>query len=540
MSDGVSARCGETVTFDTYFNCFSHIKYKKYTTVKRVIFRFYATGKGRVSIRQYCNGEDKIIAEGEYDGNGEIGLDISQIPDIGFLFVAFEAAENTVITSGGWYADAEGKRVKIGIIICTYRREEFVTRNAENLSSFANKLEEPFFDVFIIDNGQTLKNNFGEGFFVIPNENTGGSGGFTRGIKEVFDKGGYTHFLLMDDDISFDANVLSRTRGILATLKEEMKNSSIGGAMLIKDKPYTQLELGADWNGIAIKSHRFKVDIRNREEISLNEEYLKEPQYNGWFYMCMPINTVEKYGYPIRFFIKCDDLEYGLRAAERIIVSSGIAVWHDDFDVKTSMEMEYYIKRNELILNSRFPKGKGVFANWKKLTLGVMKQTVCQRYGIAELIFKAYDDFFKGPEYVFGIDAAKNHAELRKYTPKLYAAKELNELYGITVDESGEVRHGKSTVWKYITFYGYLLPKIFFKKGIAQVDMAFKMPKDFFCQRKVVQFNPSTGKGFVSEIKKSEFWKNGFKLIAYLFKMIFKFKKTAKRYAAVDVMSYPF
>lgn len=52
------------------------------------------------------------------------------------------------------------------------------------------------------------------------------------------------------------------------------------------------------------------------------------------------------------FFIKGDDVEYGMRAAEELILMSGIAVWHQDFAGKYTGILEYYIKRNLAIVSS--------------------------------------------------------------------------------------------------------------------------------------------------------------------------------------------
>jgi len=530
---GIFVKSGDSVTFDTYFNCFSHIKYKKYTQIKTVTFKMVISGSGVLSIYQCTKDGTRIkFAERNISGEGEISVDITTISDNGFLYGSFIADGDAFISSGGWYTEIENiRQVKIGIVICTYRREVFVKRNIRELAKYIQTLEEKFFDVFVVDNGRTLDDCFGENIKVIPNENTGGSGGFTRGIKEVCE-GNYTHFLLMDDDILFDANILQRTFSMLSVLKSEFKDASVGGAMLVMDKPYMQLEMGADWNGTKIISHRKRVDVRKAEEIVLNEED-GEFDYNGWFYTCMPTSAVEKFGYPLPFFIKCDDLEYGLRAAEHFISSSGIAVWHEDFDIKYVPGIEYYINRNELILTSRFPKGKGVFSQWEKLVLAVGRQLMMQRYYSVDLIFKAYEDFFKGAEWFLSLDSAKYHNELKKYCPQFLAEVEIKKKYGVDIDRNLLQKHKKFGFKNVITLNGYLLPKCFYSKETAQVDMTRYKYGDFYMKRRIVQFNEKTGTGFVTEIKKSELLKAWGKLIKYFFIMMFKYRKTAKQYAEI-------
>ena len=566
--DGVFIKGGERVGFDTYFNCFSHIKYKKYTRVETVVLRLNLSGKGVVTLSRYTGESaqncthtrtknqaqdqmqnDKenqaqnshIIAQNEFDGDCEISVNIADLDDGGFLYFTIDASEDCLLKSGGWYCDLQPDCVKIGVVICTYKREEYVKRNLGNLTAYMNALQqsgkERFFDVFVVDNGQTLTDDFGEGISVIANENTGGSGGFTRGMREACEnrKGEYTHFLLMDDDIVFDTELLWRTYAMLGVLKDEYKNASIGGAMLILDRPYIQQVLGDDWDGLYVKSHRKKVDVRDAREVALNEEDEKEPDYNAWFYMCMPVSSTEKYGYPLPFFIKLDDTEYGVRAAEHIVTSSGIAVWHEDFNAKYSPELEYYSRRNLLITNARYPRHKGVFACWKKLVYSVGRQLVLQRYFTIDLIFRACDDFLKGPDWLLNLNSAEMHAELRKQSPAFLTADEIKEKYGVEVDVESisERSDNEPKLTDAFALLGYLVPKCFYKRGVTQVNMMNYAPHECALKRKLLQFNTVTGKGFVTEIKKLPMLKACFKMIGYFFKLAFRYRSVAKRYKAM-------
>ena len=529
----IFVKSGEKATFDTYFNSFSHIKYKKYTKVKNVVLKLDIEGRGIASVYLYkLNAEPQMIASTQADGQCELQIDLSSVENDGFLYFTFDAATDSVIRGGGWVADVEMNPVKIGVVICTYRREEYLKRNIANLSEYMRSLSDSYFDIFVIDNGRTVEDDFGEGIFVIPNDNTGGSGGFTRGIKEVL-KGDYTHFLLMDDDILFDVNTLYRIYALLCVMSDEYKDASVGGAMLILDRPYLQEEMGARWKGTKIQSNNKHLDARKPQTVYLNET-LGEPDYNAWFLMCMPVSAPKKYGYPLPFFIKCDDVEYGLRAAEHIINVSGISVWHEGFDVKYSAELEYYAKRNDLIVSARYPKGKGVFANFKKLVLSVGKQLMLQRYFAVDLIFKAYDDFFKGADYFLNLDMEKNHKEIRACGPKMLTAEQIREEYGIKVDLERINSHKKWRFKNFITLNGYLIPKCFYKKGVGQVNMVTAEGQDLYKYKRVLHYNPKFDCGFVTEIKKSKLIGSWCKLLKYLFKMLFGYRRVAKQYRQIQ------
>ena len=80
--------------------------------------------------------------------------------------------------------------VKIALNICTFQREEFIHRNLSLLqaSDFFNPDNPQYYGrlhIFVVDNGSSLQ--LPESLYVhcIYNRNTGGSGGFQRGIEEI-------------------------------------------------------------------------------------------------------------------------------------------------------------------------------------------------------------------------------------------------------------------------------------------------------------------------------------------------------------------
>ena len=103
--DSVYVNNGGRLTFDTYFNCFSHSRYKKYTTVNEVAFRLDVVGRGVLSLYRFADGADSLIVSSQIDSGGEVRADINSIPDGGFIYAAFEACGDSVIKSGGWYAN---------------------------------------------------------------------------------------------------------------------------------------------------------------------------------------------------------------------------------------------------------------------------------------------------------------------------------------------------------------------------------------------------------------------------------------------------
>ena len=54
---GLSVIKGETATFDTFFNCFSHTKYSKYTIVNEVTLKLDLEGRADISLYLYDGAE---------------------------------------------------------------------------------------------------------------------------------------------------------------------------------------------------------------------------------------------------------------------------------------------------------------------------------------------------------------------------------------------------------------------------------------------------------------------------------------------------
>jgi len=267
----------------TYFNAFSIGKWKKYTIIKDLIVRVNLLGTFTVRLRyvRKMNGKlkDEIIAEKWVvaEERQDVLLETPITKDAGLIYIQLLCHTGSGIFYGGTYetstADMTLPNIKIAIGICTFHREQFISHNMELLRrSIFENTENPLhgrLEVFISDNGQTLGDTIQiEQVHVFPNRNLGGSGGFTRAIleiKKVSNAKGFTHILLMDDDIRLNIDSLTRTYTMLMLLKPQYKNAFIGGHMLKIDDSHIQSE-GADHWDIA-KHHAVKYNY-NLEQLN--------------------------------------------------------------------------------------------------------------------------------------------------------------------------------------------------------------------------------------------------------------------------------
>ena len=445
-----------------------------------------------------------------------------------FVWCKVIALSDRVKLFDGGYGTLEEKKrnVSLAVVICTFKREEYVKSNVKSLCDFAKRNKEDVI-VYVIDNGQTLKSEDVEGAILFSNKNLGGSGGFTRGMIEAYRAQKHTHVLLMDDDISFSPEIVARTMRFLEYANCE--NAAIGGSMLREDKPEILYELGGRWNGDRLSGFYSNLDLSEKSSLLFDRQ--DKPDYCAWWYCCMPIGVIDRHGLPLPLFIKNDDVEYGMRCKELDwTFLNGVGVYHSPFEAKYNASLEYYIRRNELISNCYTTKRSGL-KFFCKLVRCVGIQLVQQRYFAIPYSLKGYDDFLKGASYLASHDAEKLNFELRKGMPKTYSKAELEQM-GYDLNNFYESKP-RSVFFQTITLNGYLIPKWLCSKKSRQikiVDSTDCPPKDFFMTRKTLQYNPLSETGFFTQEKFGEVVKTGFLLLGKAFKMSFKYGEARRSF----------
>lgn len=448
-TDWIDIHPDGVIDFDTYFNGFSAEKWLKYSKVKTVFLTVKVKGYVRLTMMRKEKMGEKILTEytGEYlciTQNDEVkeftfpfltssptGMYCFRITGVEGISRFFSAHYSTDLP------DSEMNPVKIGIDICTYKRERFVEGNLALLNSrFLNNPESFMYDkleIFISDNAHTLdiKKLTTDKIHIVQNKNVGGAGGFTRGmieIKKVKNKHHITHVLVMDDDILIEPEAIFRTCTMLSCVKDEYKDAFIGGAMLRLDNRYIQTESGAVWNGGYLISLKSGMDFRTLDACLFNE-FEEHAQFSAWWYCAFPVDVVTDDNLPMPIFIRGDDVEYGLRNMKHLILMNGICVWHEPFEFKYSSFLYYYILRNRLIDNALhnmvLPKKEFVDILWTQ----VMDEIRLYRYKNAELLMRGVEDFFKGVEWLAKQDGEKLHQDIMKNGYKLQYLEDMDEHY---------------------------------------------------------------------------------------------------------------
>ena len=449
---------------------------------------------------------------------------------LGFVITAALDSE-CVIYGGYWSAEClEGLLNTVDISLCTttYNREEYVTENINLLKneilfspscSGMDEISNHFY-INVVDNGRTLDVDEYNSYRlkIHPNPNTGGAGGFTRGMIETLElrernEFNATHMILMDDDVVILTESLKRTYALLRLMKNEYKDHFISGSMLFLEHMNKQQEdlgfMSEDLNAcIALKPememHLYQDVLRNEEDFSVQNEYA------GWWYCCIPMKYIRHDNLSLPLFYRSDDIEFSIRNKAKFISLNGIGIWHTSFWVKFNDCLEYYL----FLRNYLFTKAvSGVYEKidvYKRMDKLFFTAIRCFHYIGAEFILDAYEDYLKGPDFFMHSNAEKVVKEHLAKNEKMQSLASFN--VSVDVDNLYDnVALHENDLRLYISSNnGHELPDYLLKDDdkIPSIHyILFESPGKQFLRKKVLFVNPHN-KTAVLRIMDKEKYKN--------------------------------
>lgn len=518
---------GDTLSFDTYYNCFCYTKYRQYTKVQNVTFSCSFIGKARVQLCAFT-GEEIILCEGEFENSASLIINLSDLPENGFLYPKITALTSCEFVNGEYLSECEPDDISVCVAICTYKREEYVVHNIKLLKnyhfSFIRK-------TFVIDNGRTLDASLSDEFVkILTNKNYGGSGGFTRGLIEAHN-GGYSYVILMDDDIELIPEVLETMTVFMSLLKKEYNSAHFATAMLSSNTPYIQYEFGgAVWDGKRVRFVKHDIDVRSQDMLlnNLSGNYIG---YGAWWCYMLPVSDIDKFGLPFPFFIKLDDVEYGMRTCKSvpIITMNGVAVRHEDFDNKYSMHLEYYNVRNQLVLNAAHNISPTRNALYRLFAVS-FKHLVLYRYDMIPFILKAFNDYLKGVDFFLNCDEEKLNSELIKNAPRLLPLSEIPEwdekMRSIIRTQNNKVM----TPTALLTLAGHTIPSFLLKKEIGAAPLSMAGAHDTLFRKAIIQYQFKGNTGIVTKRSFIKFLKYSIDVLAMSLKILIFSPKAKKSF----------
>jgi galactofuranosylgalactofuranosylrhamnosyl-N-acetylglucosaminyl-diphospho-decaprenol beta-1,5/1,6-galactofuranosyltransferase len=432
---------GQRISFGTYFNGFAASYWRRWTVVDEVTLQVRVTGAEASVIvyRSMPDGRSQRVESAtlvEEAAELAFELPLSPFGDGGWYWFDIVAGPGgAVLEEAAWVADVPADRAEPGSVtigITTMNRPEFCARLLAQIG--ADEAVHAVLDEVVVAEQGTRKVRedplFGAAeealrgkLRVIEQANMGGSGGYARAQLETLDAARSTYMMCMDDDVVCEPESIVRA----VTFGDLCRRPTIVGGHMFS--LYSKSRLHSF--GEIINKYRFwwmspptvetDWDFAGRNLRSSRWLHRRiDVDFSGWFMCLIPTEVLRTVGLSLPLFIKWDDSEYGVRAAEHgfpTVTLPGTAVWHVPWsDKNDALDWQsYFHQRNRTIaalLHSPYDHGGRVV---RESFNHQVKHLFALQYSTAELRHLALEDVLAGPERL--------HADLVTKLPELQALR---------------------------------------------------------------------------------------------------------------------
>ncbi|WP_174147820.1 glycosyltransferase [Leisingera sp. ANG59] len=456
---------GGHVSFGSWFNLFNLEKWQRECGLQSLSLALEGEGAFELSVILAPRGRswDRVVSryvEFPADGRLEISLDQLLQPGAtpGVLFFELRALGAGRLTGASWQTlDAPRREPQLALAVTTFKREAAVARTVERFCTFREgSWMKPHVQMIVTDNGQSVELAPQEGVTLVPNENLGGSGGFTRGLLEARARGA-SHCLFMDDDASIHMESLERTWMMLAYARDP--GTAVAGAMISEQHRWAIWENGARFFTRCQPLH-MGTDLRDMTQMLAMEHEAAQPVpedfYGGWWCFAFPVEQAEHLAFP--FFVRGDDVSFSLANDFNIITLNGVVSFQESFTEKESPQTWYLDLRSHMAHHLSLPQlevgARGVL---KIAAWFFLRNLPRMHYDTLAAINLAVEDVMKGPEF---FDEHADMAGRRADIKALMAAEAWQDLD--PHQALPPVRHHPPAAWKRnlmkLSLNGLLIP----------------------------------------------------------------------------------
>ena len=456
------------ISFATYFNAFPASYWRRWSTCKSVVLRVELTGTARIDVYRSKATGARISVGGAPVSSGtggtatgpdggasatvEFEIDLTPFEDGGWIWFDITTDTAVRVHSAGWYAPSPAPgRANVAVGIPTFNRP------ADCVNALAALTSDPLVDevvsaVIVSDQGNNKAKDhpgfeaaaaaLGKRLSIHNQPNLGGSGGYSRVMYEALKNTDCEQILFMDDDIRIEPDSILRALAMNRFAKEPIL---VGGQMLNLQEP-SHLHIMGEmvdrtnfmWSAAPNTEYdhdfaKYPLDDTESDRSKLLHRRI-DVDFNGWWMCMIPRQVAEELGQPLPLFIKWDDCEYGLRAAEhgyRTVTLPGAAIWHMAWsDKDDAIDWQaYFHLRNRLVVSALHWDGdvRGLMASHLKATF---KHLLCLEYSTVAIQNQAMEDFLAGPEHIFSIleSALPDVHKMRKQFPDAVVLPGATEL----------------------------------------------------------------------------------------------------------------
>lgn len=518
----------------TYFNALSVAKWKRYAGIEDVWLHAEIAGSAcdcfLTSYMPEDRSESVRLERLDPAGGDYATFDVKMpavTPDVVLQGIELVAEESCSLRNAYFYTRVEEDNVRparIALCTTTFKKEEYIEHNIQLIRDEIVHSDDAVaegFHMFVVDNGRTLDESLGgDGVSIIPNQNVGGAGGFARGMMEALaSEGDFTHVLLMDDDVRVSSESIKRTWSLVSLACGEYADAFVNGAMLTMEEPHVQHEDV----GVVISTGNFDRtkptlfldnmrDVVNNETINVEVPHA----YGAWWYSCIPTKAIRENGLPLPVFVRCDDIEYGIRCQARYMTMGGICVWHEGFGERIMASSDCYQNvRNFLIMTSLHDLDdiERMFMVRTESNFRMHLRTMY--YGAAELIVKALEDYMKGPEFLASSSGEQLFKGAGAFNEKLLPLEELDQsaIANLSVNKDALGLEHQTGRWgkmlRLLPYDRHFLPGFMLRDDPASVYYCGSMRPDpsLFARRRLVAMNRDATRGCLRTMDKKR-WRS--------------------------------
>ncbi|MGF6474900.1 galactofuranosylgalactofuranosylrhamnosyl-N-acetylglucosaminyl-diphospho-decaprenol beta-1,5/1,6-galactofuranosyltransferase [Pantoea dispersa] len=497
-------KCGGRISFDTYYNGLSTVLWKEHCKLDNLFLSISGKGIVRVKLKVVI---DDFVRYELIDEKLNLSdtptflppLSLQDINQRGIIYpVVIALSEQVEVSKIEWFTDEQPKRdVKLGISITHFNRKRYVLPSIKRIKE--NLLDKPEFkdkiSFTVVDNSRNITTEESLGINVINNRNTGGSGGFMRGLIHYMDQTNATHVLFMDDDASCEIESIKRTYAVLSHAYKD--NSAVSGALFYEHKPNILIEKGARFERFCIPFFH-GWDMGNTDNLIKTETLVQNPNYGGWWFFAFPIKHIKRLSFP--FFVRGDDVFFGMQNKFNIITANGIACYGEDFAQKVSPMTCYFDTRNNIV-NSVMSKSSAT-PTIKMYIRMYMGKLFAHQYGSVDCIRLAL-------KHIYGQTSFWNNnydmENIRPLIGKISSSESMNDMDISSLDLEFVGNHESKfrRALRIATLNGFFLPS---KKGIVYQEKGnVASLRCIYRYKKVAYYNRGTGKGYVATASKIKF-----------------------------------
>lgn len=422
---------GGEADFSTWFNLFNLGKWRRQCDLQSLFLCLEGDGVFELSLtlaRHNQSWEQVFCDRISLASDQPLQLDLSHLlrppHGKGQLYFELRSLGEGCLREAHWQTqDAPRRQPQLALAVTTFRREAEVARTIERFSEFrARSWLKDHVEMLITDNGQTLNDlvlndlALPAGVSVVPNENLGGAGGFTRGLLEARARGA-SHCLFMDDDASIHMQSLERTWMLLAYAQDP--STAVAGAMISEQHRWAIWENGALFHGRCHPLH-MGTDLRDPVAVIQMENEANRPTpdtfYGGWWYFAFPLDHVDHLAFP--FFVRGDDVSFSLANDFNILTLNGVVSFQESFTEKESPQTWYLDLRSHLAHHLSLPMlDVGARSTFKIALWFFLRNLPRMHYDTLAAINLAIEDVMQGPQFFDqNADMAARRGDLKSLT----------------------------------------------------------------------------------------------------------------------------